>query len=358
MIERDDLRAAVAAGTITEAQAARLIALSEERQGVRAVMGPSDEPFELFRGLNEIFIVVGLTILAVGWFAAISVVFGEFDDEAAVWIAQSFVVGVIIFFLARYFTLKRRMVAPSIALAILFGFCLLTLGLSLSDQLKLSFQHRFLTISGIIAAGLILYWVIFRVPFTLVLIGAAVLSLLYAVSLANGAAVMDMQNAFLLSAEGPFALITVALGLAAFAFALMFDLSDPHRVTRRSANGFWLHVVAAPAIINTVALTLLDAENLGSNVLLLAFLLLIALIAIVIDRRSFLMAGAGYAVALSVIVLEEGSAVVILLLGLGLVILGAKWEPIRGSILGRLPGFPGKDRLPPWTPRETSGDPA
>ena len=63
MIERDDLRAAVAAGTITEAQAARLIALSEERQGVRAVMRPSDEPFELFRGLNEIFIVVGLSLI-------------------------------------------------------------------------------------------------------------------------------------------------------------------------------------------------------------------------------------------------------------------------------------------------------
>jgi hypothetical protein len=27
---------------------------------------------------------------------------------------------------------------------------------------------------------------------------------------------------------------------------MAFDMSDPHRVTRRAAQGFWLHVVARP----------------------------------------------------------------------------------------------------------------
>ncbi|NNE78778.1 MAG: hypothetical protein HKN18_00765 [Silicimonas sp.] len=355
MIERDDLRAAVAAGTITEAQAARLIALSEERQGVRAVMRPSDEPFELFRGLNEIFIVVGLTILTVGWFSVGVVLFEGPGSLATGFVIQAVVGLVIIAALARYFTLKRRMVAPSIALAVLTGLSLLQLGFSLSEMLKFSFQHRFLLTSALCAGGLLVFWGVFRVPFTLALIGAATLAFCFAFSLANGAALMDLPNAFFLSAEGPFALITVVLGLVALAFALAFDLSDPHRVTRRSANGFWLHVVAAPAIVNTVAMTLLVDESLIANTLLLVFLLVIALFAIVIDRRSFLMAGAGYAVALSVIVLEEGSAVVILLLGLGLVILGAKWEAIRGRVLTGLPSFPGKDRLPPWTATVSEG---
>ena len=313
-------------------------------------MGPSDEPFELFRGLNEIFIVVGLAILAGGWFTFMGLSqFAPDSGNAVTAIVQSIVGLVVVFFLARYFTLTRRMVAPSIALAVLFGMSLLILGFSLSEHLKFAFQQRFLATSGIVAVGLILYWIAFRVPFTLALIGSAILAFLFAFSLSQGAAVLDMRNAFLLSAEGPFALITVAFGFVAFLAAMWFDLSDPHRVTRRAANGFWLHIFAAPLIVNTVALTLLYAETTPANLLLFAFLLLVALVAIVIDRRSFLMAGAGYAVALSAIVLEEGSAIVVLLLGLGLVILGAKWEAIRGRLLASLPNFPGKSRLPPWT---------
>lgn len=345
-IERDDLRAAVASGAITEAQAARLIALSEERRGVRAATGPSDEPFELFRGLNEIFVVTGLAILSVGW-AAFWAAFAE--DSPTSWAVIALPTIAIVAFLARYFTLKRRMVAPSIALAVLAGLALVQLGLALSETLKLVFNQRFLLTSALAALGLIVYWRVFRVPFTLALIGVAVLCSLFALSMVNGAALFDLQNAFQLTAEGPFALITIATGFGALALALHYDLSDPHRVTRRSANAFWLHVVAAPAIVNTVAQTLLESGTAVSNLLLLAFLLLIALFAVVIDRRSFLMAGAGYAVALSVLVLEDSSPFVILLLGLALVILGAKWEAIRDRILHALPNFPGKDRLPPWT---------
>jgi hypothetical protein len=33
---------------------------------------PGDEPFELFKGFNEIFIVVGLVILTTGWVSALA----------------------------------------------------------------------------------------------------------------------------------------------------------------------------------------------------------------------------------------------------------------------------------------------
>jgi hypothetical protein len=66
-VTRDDIRAAVASGTLSEAQAASLIVLAEERAGVRTHMTGLDEPFELFKGFNEIFIVVGLTILYLGF---------------------------------------------------------------------------------------------------------------------------------------------------------------------------------------------------------------------------------------------------------------------------------------------------
>jgi len=68
----------------------------------------------------------------------------------------------------------------------------------------------------------------------------------------------------------------------------------------------------------------------------------------VIDRRSFLVAGVGYVVALAITVVEGQAFFIILMLGAGLVLLGAQWEALRRRVMRALPGFPGKDRLPPY----------
>jgi len=150
---------------------------------------------------------------------------------------------------------------------------------------------------------------------------------------------------FLLSSEGPFAWITLGLGLAIFAAAMAFDMSDPHRVTRRCANGFWLHVVAAPALVSTLALSLIDAEQMTALVGVLA---VFAFIAIIIDRRSFLTAAIGYVVALAGTLFGgDGTFTTILVLGIILLLLGAFWEKIRARLLRMLPGFIPLDRLPP-----------
>ena len=153
---------------------------------------------------------------------------------------------------------------------------------------------------------------------------------------------------FLLSAGGPFAYITLAVGAGVFAVAMIFDMSDPHRVTRRAAQGFWLHVVAAPALVNTIALSLLERDSAGANTTLFAVLLLFAFIAIIIDRRSFLIAAIGYTVALAGTVFEgEGAAMTIFLLGIFLVVLGAFWARIRAALLLPLSGILPLHRLPP-----------
>jgi hypothetical protein len=81
---------------------------------------------------------------------------------------------------------------------------------------------------------------------------------------------------------------------------------------------------------------------------LLGFVTLMALFAIVIDRRSFLVAGIGYVVAVLFLVAEGQAALILLILGMGLVLLGARWEKLRGALMRGLPAFPGKTRLPPW----------
>jgi len=46
---------------------------------------------------------------------------------------------------------------------------------------------------------------------------------------------------------------------------------------------------------------------------------------------------------------DNALVLAILVLGLGLVLLGATWERLRGNLMDALPDFPGKDRLPPWS---------
>jgi hypothetical protein len=354
-VTRDDIRAAVGAGMLSEAQAVSLITLSEEREGLRERRSGLDEPFELFKGFNEIFIVVGLSILYAGWAGVTG--FTIFGTTRGYILGMLFaLVGMgVVLLLARYFTLTRRMVAPSIALAVMFGLSALQFGLSLGAYLDADFQLGWTIGASVAGICLTVYYILFRVPFTVALIAISVVVVTFGIVTIGGTVPTSAQDFFLLSADGPFAILTIILGLVGLCIAMVFDMSDPHRVTRRAASGFWLHVIAAPAIVNTVALSLFQQSDAGAKLMLLIFILVMALFAVIIDRRSFLVSGVGYVVALSISVVEGDSAfLVILLLGAGLVLLGAQWERLRGAMMRALPAFPGKNRLPPWGVLEPS----
>lgn len=349
-LNRDDLRAAVAAGMISEAQAASVLALSEQRQGVREKTTGLDEPFELFKGFNEIFIVVGLVILYAGWMGITGISamtsLGAAGQNFALYAGITMATSAG---LAGYFTLKRRMIAPSIALTIMFGLAAMQLGSSLGWQWGLNFQERAVATGAITTVAMLGWYAAFRIPFAMALVALGIFATSGSALVLSGAGVPEIEEVFLLTADGPFAILTIVLGLAGFAVALLFDMSDPHRVTRRAQTGFWLHVIAAPAIVNTVALTLFTEGTATAQLILVGFLSFLALLAVVIDRRSFLVAGVGYVVALSIGVLEDQAMLAILLLGLGLVLLGAFWETLGSGLMRALPSFPGKRRLPPWT---------
>jgi hypothetical protein len=353
MIERDDLKAAVSAGVLNEAQAASLAALADSRRGARENLAPGDEPFELFKGFNEIFIVIGLVILASGWIAVTGVSIGSSIggtlDRLILW---SVVGGVILWLLSEYFIRRRRMVAPAIALTFLFagnaaaGFnaWLIEPFLVMRNDFSSLPVPLILTTAAVFG-----FWLRFRVPIALALVALGLFAAAVVYSAASGSRPETMRAFFQLSAEGGFAWITLALGICTFLAAMVFDMSDPHRVTRRSANGFWLHVIAAPALVNTVALSLFLGETGPNTSLLIPFLAAIALVAIIIDRRSFLITAVGYLVALGTTLADDGSSVAstILILGIFLVTLGAFWERIRAAILRVLgPALP-LSRLPP-----------
>lgn len=353
MINTKDLKAAVGAGILTEAQAASLVGLADSRRGARKDLAPGDEPFELFRGFNEIFIIVGLSILTAGWAAFIGINFtSQISNPAHVASIYGTAGAAFLWVLSEYFIRRRRMVGPAIALSVLFA---VNAGLSLIAYMAEPFMvaqnnYESLPLPVLMATVCVaVYWLRFRVPFAMAMIAIGLFLAAVLQTATSQGTPKDFSDLFLLSAGGPFAWITLALGLIVFAVAMVFDMSDPHRVTRRSANGFWLHVVAAPALVNTMALTLLERDSTGMDALLLGVLGLFAVIAIVIDRRSFLIAAIGYIVVLATTVFDgEGAATTILALGLILLGLGAYWERIRAVLMSALPFLPA-DKLPPFT---------
>lgn len=342
MIDRDDLRAAVGAGLLSERQAAGLLALAGRRLSTRAATRAVDEPFELFRGFNEIFIVVGLAILASGWLGVWALIAGTSNGFGTVWAVAGIVTAALIGLLSEYFVRRRRMVAPAIALAAAWSLNALWFWMLRFDSFTLLGGVE----TGVIAYPLLLtvltigaYWLRYRVPFAMALGALAAFGAVISALAAASGRTVPVSELFLLSASGPFAWGTLLFGLVLFAAAMRFDMSDPDRLTLRSANGFWLHVVAAPAIVNTLALTLIDAGGPVALLLLAVLLAAIAAVAVVIDRRSFLISAVGYVVALISLVTEGvgSGAVAVLLLGAGLVGLGSGWQGVRRRLVPLVP---------------------
>ena len=349
MMDRDDLRAAVGAGIVTEGQAASLTSLANSRRGARTDLAVGDEPFELFKGFNEVFIVVGLLILAMGWAGVVGVAYAaEITNPQQAAMLYGSIGALIIWAMSEYFIRRRRMVGPAIALSILFtGNAAIALTAYFAQPFMVAQQdYASLPLPFILGTAAIgVFWYRFRVPSAMAMIAVGFFIVAILMAATSQGTPQDPSDLFLLSAGGPFAWITLVLGLLVFAVAMAFDMSDPHRVTRRSANGFWLHVVAAPTLVNTLALTLLDRDAYWA---LLGVMLIFALVAIVIDRRSFLIAAIGYIVALASTVFDgETTALTVLILGIILLLLGAFWEKFRARLLRLMPRFVPLHRLPP-----------
>lgn len=355
MIDTDDIRAAVGSGLLTESQAASLTALAHSRRGAREDLNPGDEPFELFRGFNEIFIMVGLVILALGWSGVVGwVIFDSLETWRATAITYTAVTVGIIWLLGEYFIRRRRMVGPANLISLMFAG---SAGFGLAQQFSQVFMLAQEDYSSLVTPGLLtvvalmVFWLRFKVPFVMALIALGLFATALIAAATRFGTPESLSDIFVFSAESGFAWITLVLGAATFIVAMIFDGSDPHRVTRRSVQGFWLHLVAAPMIINTVALSILSNEGPGTYSTMTATMAAFAVVAIVIDRRSFLLAAISYVVTVTItlnpIVDTPVGAYLILGLGLFLVFVGAFWARIRALFLRVLPLGGLRQYLPP-----------
>jgi hypothetical protein len=357
--EPEDLRAAVAAGILSEAQAASVTALSNDRAGKRAAMPHEDEPFEFFRGFSEIFVSIGLIILLSG-IAAMLAWFGG----VAMLVLLPLICAGICWWWATYFTLKRRMNLPSMVLASAFGTGIYISAITAFGQADLPLRGAVVTAFVLAALGMAVWYRVFRLPFAVFVLGLFALGGLYSLTASVdslGGFVMGsrsgMDGLFDLRESPQFAFATLAFGIVAFLAGMWFDTRDPHRLGRHAATAFWLHLLAAPALVNTVALTLYNTGGAGGIGLLIVVLLVITVLALVIDRRSFLTAAIAYiALVLAWVVGDGGNfgtwTFILIALGGIITAIGTWWVPLRAGVMRALPNFPGKSSLPPYARTE------
>lgn len=337
MYSESDIDNAVTAGAITAEAAAALRAHVAARQAAPAV---DEEHFRLLTGFNDIFVAIALTLLFVA--------LGQIGEALARPVGGVLIAGAS-WLLAEYFTARRRMALPSILLLIVFvggiGWAIVGAAMMAIPDIGDRTGALLAAVAALaMAAGAWLHWRRFMVPITVAagaaaLVGTAVSLLL--------AAIPDIQGA-----AWPLLLVG---GLAVFAVAMRWDMSDTERRTRRSDVAFWLHLAAAPMIAHPIFQMLgVFRGDIGAGmaVVVLALYIAFAAIALAVDRRALLVSGlvyvlaALYALFRSAGAIELGAALTAFVIGSALLSLSAFWQPMRRMVVTRLsPSL--RRRLPP-----------
>lgn len=339
MYSESDLQSAVAAGAITSAAAD---ALRAHVTGLQTAPAADEEHFRLVTGFNDIFVSIAAVIMLV---AMAGIGQSVHTALAGVFVA------ITAWGLAEYFTGKRRMALPSILLLLAF------VGGVAGSQIGLLVEHgeqwfgsnpneRLMSVVGaamaLVTAGAAwLHWRRFKVPITIAAgAGAVAVTIIALVVAIIKPAEADAEQTVM-------ALVLVA-GLAMFAFAMRWDMSDRARETRRSDVAFWLHLLAAPMIAHPLfwMLGVTKGESIGAGGAfgVLAVYIAMGLVALAVDRRALLVSALAYVLAAMTFlfrefgVVELNVALTAFVIGSALLTLSAFWTPIRRFVVEKLPG--------------------
>lgn len=336
MYSEADLDAAVAAGVLSAGEAGKFRAFIAANRHGPAV---DEEYVRLLTGFNDIFVSIAIALVAIATY----VLTGSALERGVAMAAEAWA-------LAEYFTRRRHMALPSILLLLLYAKGVATLlmhvvGLWVSSHL-LSFlpfgeigtkTGLYLTVgftAGLEALAIYAHWRRFHVPITV----------------AAGMASLVLLVIFLALGFAPGLLpywpwLMMLGGLCVFALALRWDMTDRTRQTRRADVAFWLHLLAAPMLVHPAfyLLGLLHGGHAGDASVAVALYAILALVALLVDRRALLVSALGYVIYALAHVLHNGGsqlgslAVTALVAGCALLLLSAFWHNVRAGLLALLP---------------------
>lgn len=352
-ISQDDLKTALTGNVINEQQFASILHIAQQRQQAHHDLHHDDEPFAIFLGFSEIFISIGLCILFAGLVGILSLIDSLFVAAA--------IVAILSLVLSHYFIKTRRMVLPSIvctsALALSSILCLVPIALDLFSQTKGDDPYLATLLLPITPTLCLLVWMYhkYKLPYLTFLIGITGLGLLLSIAAILSSSqqqALDFDSLMDLSVNPIVAGSWLLFGLIALGFGLYFDCRDPYRVGNPSKSAFWLHLLSGPSLLNVIALNIYYEGDTLSYILTTLLLCLFVIIALIIDRRSFISAGIIY---MSFVVSwatkhlgVDADFVSLFILGLIITALATWWHKWRSALMNALPAFPYKEKLPPY----------
>lgn len=325
--------AALEAGILSEEQAKAMRAkiartVPEVGPETKSLIG-NEEDMRFVRSFSDVFIAMGLGLFALGLSA-----FGGIMNTAIVFVALA----VFMWLQAEYFARHKRAHLPTLIISLAYlVFVHAAAGKIGGDSgLALGVMPAFVTLGAMLA----FYWR-FRLPFSIALIAISLVILVF-----------SFVHSFV-----PIGAFLMLSGMSLFAAALVYDSKDTGRLTRFSDNAFWLHFTAAPLLLHGIAIQILSLKttklfnlipvpslNTSDAVVFLIIIGVLAVVGVAVNRRALLVSSFGYAgFSLAMLIKTTGMgfgtmvAVTLLLLGGGIVFLGAGWHSARRALLKVLP---------------------
>ena len=360
-LSEDQLDAAVKAGVLSAEQIRDLWALSDDgdrrHDADDLPADRDDERFQLFKGFNDIFLSIGIALIALAIFAMGNL------------LVTSVIVAATVVGLSDYLVVRKKTVLPGIVLASIFSIAWATFGVQLLDWsgfgnaltgppfiINQAIGYGWATVAAAV------FYVRYRLPFALLIVGlGSGLTLAFAGLYATA----PTSPLVRLNLTAPSTMLpSFLVGVVVFLAGMRFDISDPGRKTRRADCAFWLHMAAAPLLVHPlvspILFSLRSAECGGLQALFVLVLIgVVGLIALAIDRRAMLVASLFYLISAIGYLLKTSTgattlhgtlAVSLFVVGILVLILGLGWHGLRRTLLGLMPDGPLKRILPPPPP--------
>jgi len=374
MANRTDLEAAAAAGVIQVAQVQPLHDFLATRATGAVAALPGEENLRFIRNFHDVFLAIGIVLFAIG----LAIGIGTYVATAATPQQGTVTTGIlcalavaVMWGLGEVFARRRRLFLPAIAIVCAMTIFAIVAGAMIYAGVLLgrdfgesgaNFESMppELRVGILLAMGLgvltpLAFYLRFRLPFSLGLVGAASASVVVVACMITN---LELTMQFLPT-------LYLILGALLFLAGVAFDARDPERATRFSDNGFWLHFAAAPLILNgafaligqaltgdgnamspnTGLIVAAGSENAGAAAIqagaTLVVIALLGVVSLLINRRALIVsalitAGIAIGVLMNAAGLGAGAlaATTLIVLGAFVLILGAGWHSVRRALLG------------------------
>ncbi len=303
------------------------------------------------RGFHDILISIGIIAGLIGLLGIGS--------------AFAVVPGVIV--LAEIFVKRQRLALPAFVLTGFFSASVFVATIPIVDEIYTGMRdiwEPYAVFFVVLALALSAFYWRYRVP---VAFAALMVSGIATIVLTIHAIILRLSGKDNLVFDYPsvWSLLLGSFAVLVFGFALRLDLADPLRITRRSDAAFWMHLVAAPALLYTmISLIFLNSASNWFNTdmgitqagSIIASVIMLMLVGIILDRRAFVTSGlASLGYAFYAVFTKGGFEgietktiffAILMLLGGVVLSLGLGWLPLRRLILSVMP-LQAQNRLPP-----------